>query len=165
MVITSNCIKHHGSFEAALAVALKEVSDAALMCDEGWHGKANIHLVVEVERVEAPVKEGPTQVTLSGQPAKEGVHSPVPDMETEKDGTHKDYWVLSPAELAKGFVRPVRQTYTHHICGFNTKMNITIAETYAVNPKFYDKTFCVKCKDHFPVSQFVWEGTKDIVGS
>ena len=28
-------------------------------------------------------------------------------------GMHKDYWVLSPSERAKGFVRPVRNQYKH----------------------------------------------------
>lgn len=44
-------------------------------------------------------------------------------------------------------------------CGFSTKMGTEIAKTYASNPSFYDKTFCSKCKDYFPVGKngkFVW---------
>ncbi|KKN36247.1 hypothetical protein LCGC14_0775370 [marine sediment metagenome] len=166
MIITPDCIRHHGSFETALAVALKEVEDAALMCNESWGERANVHVVVEVERIEVvPVDEGPKQVTLSGLPAKEGEDAPAPDMDKNVGGTHKDYWVLSHAQRGKGFVRPVRQVYTHKTCGFNTKMDINIAETYARNPKFYGQTFCVKCKGHYPVGEFVWEGTEEVVGS
>ena len=125
-----------------------------------------MHVVVEVERIEVvPVDEGPKQVTLSGNPAKEGEDAPAPDMGKNESGTHRDYWVLSPAERSKGFVRPVRQVYTHKTCGFNTKMNTQIAETYAANPKFYGQTFCVSYKGHYQVGEFVWEGTEDIVGS
>lgn len=31
----------------------------------------------------------------------------------KENGQHSDYWVLSEEERAKGFVRPVRQTYSH----------------------------------------------------
>jgi hypothetical protein len=50
-------------------------------------------------------------------------------------------------------------------CGTVTKMNNSIAETYAVNPKFYNSTFCVGCGKHLPVSQFVWKDTNEEVGS
>lgn len=50
-------------------------------------------------------------------------------------------------------------------CGTITTMSGQIAETYARDPKFYGSTFCAACKDHFPVDQFVWEGTEELVGS
>ncbi len=50
-------------------------------------------------------------------------------------------------------------------CGVRTKMNQTISETYARNPKFYGATFCVGCGKHLSVSEFVWDGTDEIVGS
>lgn len=50
-------------------------------------------------------------------------------------------------------------------CGTTTTMSRSIAETYARDPKFYGLTFCVHCKDHFPVEQFVWGGTDELVGS
>ena len=50
-------------------------------------------------------------------------------------------------------------------CGVRTKMGTAIAETYARDPKFYGATFCVGCNKHLPVEQFVWDSTKDIVGS
>lgn len=77
----------------------------------------------------------------------------------------KDYVVLSEVERAKGFVRPVRRTYVHSKCGAATSMSTAIAETYARDPKFYGATFCMKCQDHLPVGEFVWDGTEDKVGS
>lgn len=52
-------------------------------------------------------------------------------------------------------------------CGVETKMNETIAATYARDPKFYGATYCVGCSKHLPVEEFVWsEGNKDqVVGS
>jgi hypothetical protein len=50
-------------------------------------------------------------------------------------------------------------------CNGVTTMADSIAETYAVNPKFYGGTFCCKCRAHFPLEEFVWEGTTEVVGS
>lgn len=60
------------------------------------------------------------------------------------------YWTA--AQLASG-------------CRTVTVMSRSISETYARNPKFYGGTFCVGCGKHFPLEEFVWEGTTDIVGS
>lgn len=54
------------------------------------------------------------RVTLSGAPPApgcEGLGAPQPI--NPKTGMHADYWVLSEAERAKGFVRPVRRSYVH----------------------------------------------------
>lgn len=93
--------------------------------------------------------------------------SPVTDdhRELKPNGQQKGYVVLSDEERAKGFVRPVRQSYIHVKCGALTTMAISIAETYARDPKFYGGTFCVNCGKHYPVDEFVWEGTDEIVGS
>lgn len=50
-------------------------------------------------------------------------------------------------------------------CGCITTMALNIAETYARNPGFYGGTFCCACRDHFPVNEFVWNGTNQIVGT
>ena len=63
------------------------------------------------------------------------------------------------------FVRPVRNKYVHKKCGVVTRMGQAIAETYAVNPKQYTSTFCVGCDAYLPVSEFVWDGTDEVVGS
>ena len=80
-------------------------------------------------------------------------------------GQQKGYVVLTPEERAKGYVRPVRDSYVHTKCGTLTKMAQSIAETYARDPGFYSGTFCVGCRDHFPLEQFVWSGTDERVGS
>ena len=75
------------------------------------------------------------------------------------------YLILSKEEREKGFVRPVRQTYVHKLCGTSTKMNIKIAETYARDPKFYGATYCCYCQKHLSVNEFYWDGTNELVGS
>ncbi|WP_213308217.1 hypothetical protein [Paraburkholderia sacchari] len=50
-------------------------------------------------------------------------------------------------------------------CGSVTTMGLALAETYARSPKFYGGTFCCGCNRHFPVAEFVWEGTQEVVGS
>lgn len=74
------------------------------------------------------------------------------------------YLILSDAERAKGFVRTVRRTYVHTVCGTATTMDQYIAETYARDPKFYGATYCVACQKHLPVEEFEWEDGS-VVGS
>lgn len=50
-------------------------------------------------------------------------------------------------------------------CNGKTTIAQNIAETYARDPKFYDGTFCAVCKEHFPLGEFVWEGTDQMVGT
>lgn len=53
------------------------------------------------------------KATSSGRdPVNEETVS-VPDSATLPDGQHVDHWVLSAEERAKGFVRPVRDSYVH----------------------------------------------------
>jgi hypothetical protein len=71
------------------------------------------------------------------------------------------YLVLSPEEIAKGFVRPVYRSYQHHDpkCSAVTKMALPLCETYARQPGFYGATYCVGCRMHRPVGQrgeFTW---------
>lgn len=75
------------------------------------------------------------------------------------------YLVLSDEERARGFIRSVRQTYVHTVCGTATTMGLRLAETYARDPKFYGATWCVGCEMHRPVAEFVWSGTDLVVGS
>lgn len=84
--------------------------------------------------------------------------------EIDKTGQQVDYLVLCPEERAKGFVRPVRQSYRHRECGTVTRMELSLAETYARDPKFYSETFCVGCRRHFPVEEFTWEPDGFVVG-
>jgi len=96
--------------------------------------------------------------------------APIPETEDHREinpgtGQQKEYVVLSAAERAKGFVRPVRQSYVHKVCGAVTGMTRVIAETYARDPGFYSGTFCIQCRKHLPLTEFVWKGTDEQVGS
>jgi hypothetical protein len=88
--------------------------------------------------------------------------SPVPSDRSHVEidpatGMQKGYIVLTPEERAKGFVKRVRRSYIHERCGVETTMGVSIAETYARNPRFYSGTFCVSCRKHFPLVEFHWE--------
>lgn len=92
------------------------------------------------------------------------------------NGQQALYCVLSEAERAKGFVRPVRYSYKHLKCGGVTVMGQALCETYARDPKFYGGTFCCHCGTHFPLQRydphvdkllwsFEWQPDGDPVGS
>ncbi len=69
------------------------------------------------------------------------------------------YLVLSDEERARGYVRPLRTSYRHLVCGFITTMSQPIAETYARSPRFYGATYCAACRMHRPVGpngEFEW---------
>ena len=86
----------------------------------------------------------------------------------ERKGQQKGYVVLSDEEREKGFVRPLRNSYVHEVCGSITVMGRSIAETYACDPYFYTGTFCSGCGSHFPVGEngeFLWNGTDEKVGT
>ena len=72
-------------------------------------------------------------------------------------GMQQGYVVLTPEERAKGFVKRVRRSYVHNTCGVETRMGQSLAETYARDPHFYNGTYCVACKTHFPLNEFVWD--------
>jgi len=94
--------------------------------------------------------------------------TPLADDHREIDpatGMQKQYMVLAPEERAKGYVRPLRYSYKHLSCNSETRMNSALAETYARNPQFYSGTFCVLCRKHFPLDQFVWVDDGKMVGS
>lgn len=127
-------------------------------------------------------QHGASVCTISGKPpdpdyAELGA---APQPIDPRSKQHLDYYVLCPEERAKGFARPVRRTYIHvgkppdgesfeypitktfpGGCGTRTSMGVALAETYARDPHFYSHTFCCTCQDHFPVDQFVWEGTTE----
>lgn len=50
-------------------------------------------------------------------------------------------------------------------CGTVTRMGQELSETYARNPHFYGATYCVGCKMHRPVEEFVWVVDGETVGS
>ncbi len=87
--------------------------------------------------------------------------SPVPPdrshTENRGDGQQRGYVVLTAEERAKGFVKPVRQSYIHEKCGTLTAMGRALCETYARDPTFYSGTFCCRCGTYFSLDQFHWE--------
>ena len=98
-------------------------------------------------------------VDTEGNPLKED------HRELKENGQQRQYAVLSEEERKQGFVRPVRTKYIHTVCGGETTMGMAIAETYARDPSFYSGTFCVGCKNHYPLDQFKWSNTDETVGS
>jgi hypothetical protein len=110
----------------------------------------------------------PRVTTTKGEPGQHVEPGPAPEPIDPATGQHGAYWVLTEEERAKGFVRPVRESYVHKSCGTVTRMSRAIAETYARDPRFYGATFCVGCRGHYPVGEageFVWEGTDERVGT
>lgn len=102
-----------------------------------------------------------SQRTLSnGQPVTEDHRETDP-----ATGLQKGYIVLSAEERAKGFVRPVRRSYKHLKCGIVTTMALSIAETLARDPEFYSGGYCAGCLSHFPMNEYVWDGTNEEVGT
>lgn len=73
-----------------------------------------------------------------------------PESESPKTGR---YWTQAELDLIeKG-------------CGGITIMSPEIAETYARDPHFYGATYCMSCRLHRPVSEFVWADDGTVVGS
>lgn len=110
----------------------------------------------------------PTRDTTDGKPAAPGHEHAAAPQPYGSDGMAGAYWILSDAERAKGFVRPVRYSYIHLKCGSVTTMGQKIAETYASRPDFYGQTFCCHCGGHFPVGaegEFLWDKTHEKVGT
>lgn len=106
-------------------------------------------------------------VTTDPNDPRLGHGSDPPDSEHKKQ--HETYLVLSKEEREKGFVRPLRRSYLHQVCGMVTTMSNSIAETYARQPSFYGATYCYFCGQHRPVGQngeFVWyDSPHDKVGT
>lgn len=108
-------------------------------------------------KTDVPPVDRSNQELVSGKPVpKDRSH-----VELKENGQQKDYIVLSAEECSKGFVRPLRRSYIHTICGSDTRMLQEIAETYARDPKFYNGTFCCACGKHYPLDQFVWKDNPD----
>lgn len=66
------------------------------------------------------------------------------------------YLALPAEEIAKGYVKPYRDTYRHTACGSTTTMPAATAQTYARDPWFYGGTYCVRCGMHRDLDEFTW---------
>ena len=85
--------------------------------------------------------------------------------DTEPVPQNEVYLVLPEEDRKRGFTRPYRTTYRHTVCGYSTTMGRLLAETHARDPQFYDSTYCVHCRAHRPVDEFVWVEDDTVVGS
>ena len=133
---------------------------AQLLLDNAASAEREIHRKQEEVRIAAlPPVDRTARTLTDGSPVTEDHRELLPS------GMQKGYVVLSAEERAKGFVRPVRRSYVHRICGSVTTMGLALAETYARDPEFYRGTFCCNCGTHFPLDQFVWAGTDEVLGS
>lgn len=79
---------------------------------------------------------------------------------TLPNGQHERYpsSVLLGEDGKPAFKQPIRNKYLHPTCGAVTLMRgDDLCLTYATNPGFYGRTFCVGCGEHRPISEFLWE--------
>lgn len=185
--------------------------------------KVGVGLVKKIRKDDdtgASDREAPTPPPVDRRQTVLTTGAPVTADHREIDpstGQQRGYVVLSDAERAKGFVRPLRDSYRHvgppgpqyrlrdliasevsayadegyvkfevyppgdgpmgrywtqaeldaigRGCGAVTTMALAIAETYARDPTFYSGTFCATCRNHFPLDQFVWDGSDERLGS
>lgn len=61
--------------------------------------------------------------------------------------------------------RPIRTTITHQVCNRDTTLAQNVAEKFAEEPTFFGIVFCIACMKSAPVKEFVWAGTKEVVGT
>lgn len=76
------------------------------------------------------------------------------------DGQYERYpsSVLLDEDGKPAYKQPIRNMYAHNRCGSTTFMRgDSLCLTYATNPHFYSHTFCCACREHLPVSEFIWE--------
>ena len=100
--------------------------------------------------------------TLSGRPP-ESTEPGAPGPIDPKTGMHTDYWVLPPAERAKGYVRPLRNTYVH----VGVKPPTNLRDLTAEEHERYDQYGYIKYEaygpEHSPIVGRYW--TKETLAS
>jgi len=136
------------------AVASRQWTQDALRAQDEAVAKARARLEEAKREAAAAIPVDRSARQLSG-----GGEVTADHRELKANGQQKGYVVLTPAERARGFVRPVRDAYRHLKCGAITTMSRDLAETYARDPGFYSGTFCTICRGHFPVGadgEFTW---------
>jgi hypothetical protein len=129
-------------------------------------GQQERYLVLsEEERASGFVRPVRTQYQHVGVRPKHPLRELTPE-ERERFG---QYGYVKFEEYPAGGSSATGRLWTHAQlnsgCRAVTTMGRAIAETYARNPKFYGATYCVGCCKHFPVEEFVWDGTDQTVGS
>lgn len=102
----------------------------------------------------------------------EGPKYPLRDLTDEEHERYDQYGYLKYEEypqdagmLGKFWTQDMLDKVKKGGCGTVTHMGLALSETYARDPEYYGATFCSGCRKHLPVSEFLWEGTSDVVGS
>lgn len=78
-----------------------------------------------------------------------------------EDGQYENHPTLDEGD----FKKPIRIEYIHNECGETTRIGQYIAESFARDPDYYTKTFCVHCGDYYPVGEFRWAEDGETVGT
>lgn len=102
-----------------------------------------------------------------------GTIEPLSEEDSKRHGDHNNYvaFLKYPESKSPLVGRALTQEQVDNMgkyisgCGVLTTMNRTIAETYARDPKFYGATYCMGCRTHIDVNEFVWDSTNEKVGS
>lgn len=97
--------------------------------------------------------------------AKRAPNRPIVPPRIAKAPKPGEKWDLSEVERKAGYVRPCRRTYMHVSCRQLTTVTQDTAETFARKPRHFKRAYCAGCRNDFPVTEFVWEGTHEPVGS
>ena len=129
-------------------------------------GQQELYVVLsEEERAKGFVRSVRKSYRHVGQRPK----NPLRDLTTEEHEQYDKFGYVKfeayPQDGSSGIGRYWTKKDLESGCGTVTTMGDALAETYARDPKFYGGTFCCNCHKHFPVGEFVWEGTEERVGS
>jgi hypothetical protein len=77
-----------------------------------------------------------------------------------------DPWGRTPDDLAKGYQRPYRDAVLHARCGTLVVLRQDVAREFARSPGVLWTVQCPHCKTgRYPVGEFKWQGTDDVVGT
>jgi hypothetical protein len=136
--------------------------------DEISTGQNEAYLVLsEEERAKGFIRPYRESYQHVGKPA---VMFPLQDLTDEQKEHYPEYvkYEKYPESMSPKMGKYYTQAELDSInkgCGTVTTMNRAIAETYARSPHFYGATYCTGCQKHLPVSEFIWLGTDERVGS
>lgn len=72
---------------------------------------------------------------------------------------------LKTEDKLQGFIRPLRYSYIHGLCGSRSNFGKAVASTYARDLKFYSIAHCSLCAAFFPLSDFKWSPDGTTLGS